>query len=281
MPILRVEKREVKLGRRIEMISPTEFKRGLANPPIFPWLRASIRSAEILPEVTSRVPIDCREVVEWMQIATAEYAILDGTCEDYNRLGSSLFSNSGDAYSPGVSAGNLRGLSAKGSTVRSQGYGTVVTPKGNFNVPVGGKATGIFSDILGWGAVNHAAPVQWTLSLLQWKELASTPIDNRVRFANLNSLVAPQFFTVGSSFPAPVNIMSLGFTSGKDQKIAMSMRDTGDYTQVISSDELEIPAGESSMDYFILGFPFVENFVLHLQPEDNTETVLDSLTVTP
>jgi len=281
MPILRVEKKEVKSGRRIEMISPAEFKRGLANPRIFPWLRASIRSAEILPEVKSRVPIDGREVVEWMQIAAAEAAVLDGTCEDYNRLGSSLLSGSGDGYIPGVSVGNLRGTSVAGSTVISQRYGTVATPRGNFNVPVGGKATGIFSDILGWGALSYAAPVQWSLSLLQWKELASTPINNRVRFANLNGLVAPQFFTVGSSLPAPVNIMTLGFTSDKDQKIGMTMRNIGDYTQVLSSDELEIPAGESSMDYFIFGIPFVENFVLQLQPEDNTDAVLDSLSVTP
>ena len=281
MSIIRTEKREVKLKRPLVDIPESEFRRGLAQSTLFPWLPTAVSSKEVLPSVQSEAPIDGKEIVEWMQLATAEGAILDGACEDYNRLGSQLLSGSNDAYIPGLRVGDLRGSSVIGSTVVRQGYGTVITPRGNFNVPVGGSATGIFSDILAWARLKWAGAVQWLLSLLHWRDLASTPINERVRFPNLDGAVAPQFFKVGCMFPPPAMMMHIGFTSDRDQRIALVGRSPGNYTNQVFSDTIDIPAGQSTMDYLLIGGLPISAFVLHIQPQDNTNTILDSLGVTP
>jgi len=280
MPV-RIERVEVRLKRPLIDIPEVEFKRGLARPPSFPWLPAEIASEKLLPSIQSEAPVDGEEVVSWMQLSAAEAGILDALVEDYNRLGSQLISDSGDPYIPGVRCGDLRVPSVLGSTVLDRGYGTVVTPRGSFNCPVGGKATGIFSDILAWARLTWAGAIQWCLSLLQWKDLASTPVSQRVRFPSLDRAVGPLFFRVRTTIPVPVAMMSIGLTSNASQTMSFWMRSDADYTSVLSSGTFDLPAGESAIDYVIFGFPFVEPFVLHLQPGDNTETVLDSLTVTP
>lgn len=289
MPIIRVQKMEVKLRRPFAEISRPEFLKGLAKSPTFPWLKTeeTVSSEELLPAIQSAAPVDGSEIVEWMQLAASEGALLDAVCGDYNRLGSLLLSTSSDPYVPGVRLGDLGVQSVTGTDVGNWGGVSVVTPRGKFSLPAGGKATGIFPDILAWAANTWCGYMQWLLSLLQWKDLASTPIDQRVRFAALKNIytsniqVAPQFFIVKSMLPPPAIMMTVGFTSNRAQKVGFQMRSTGDYTSVLGSDTLEIPAGESEINYFLLGFPFVEAFVAHFQPEDNSEIILDSLTVTP
>lgn len=281
MPIIRVEKREIKLRRPLVDIPEPEFRRGLAASPTFPWLPTRVSSEEVLPVIQTQSPIDGREIVEWMQLAAAEGAILDQACEDYNRLGSLLISSANDPYLPGMRLGDLSVKSITGSNVVSAGGATVMTPSGNFNVPMGGKALGVFPDILAWARLAWAGSVQWILSLLQWRDLASIPIDQRVRFANLSGAVAPQFFNVSSMFPPPVMVMHLGFTSNRSQKVGICGRSQGDYTSQLFSDTLDVPAGESTLDYVLIGGLPINSFVLHMQPEDGSETILDSLSVTP
>jgi len=127
MPIVRLEKMEVRQRRPLSEISAFEFKRGLVAPPRFPWLRAEVASSELLPTVQERAPVDGREIVSWMQVAAAEGALLEGTCGDYNRLGSLLLSDSGDPYIPGVAVGDLTARSMTGDEVRRTGRGIVMT----------------------------------------------------------------------------------------------------------------------------------------------------------
>jgi len=281
MPIIRTEKREIKLKRPLAEISAAEFKRDLAQSPTFPWTPTSVSSEETLSIIQSEAPVDGREIVAWMQLSASEAAVLDGCAEDYNRLGSILSWAANDPYIPGIRVGDLRVTSINGASVQRARGCTIVTPRGNFNCPLPGKATGIFSDILAWARLAWAGSVQWILSLLQWRDLASTPIDQRVRFANLGGAVAPQFFNVSSMFPPPVMVMHFGFTSNRGQKVTLVGRSSGDYTKQIFSDAVDIPAGESTFDYVLIGGLPINSFVLHIQPEDNKACILDSLTVTP
>lgn len=266
----------------VKVISPRiDLKRGLAKPPTLPWLPVAISSEEILPKVKEAAPVNGIDIVEWMQLAASEGAILDGACEEYNRAGSQLLSSSGDPYIPGVKVGNLKGESITGSRVKSQGYGTVITPRGNFNVPDEGKATGIFSDLLAWATCKGRWSIQWLLSLLQWKDLARTPIDDRIRFANLGGLVAPNFVTVSPRIPAPLVMMRIGMTSDKPQTVAIKGRGLTDYTGVLFEDSFPVDSGESETTYNILGFPFTADFLLELQPRDGTQTILDYIETIP
>lgn len=268
--------------QQVRVMSPgIELKKGLALSPTLPWLPKAIVSDEILPNVKEAAPVDGTDIVPWMQEAAAEGAILDGACEEYNRLGSQLLSRSGDPYIPGVRVGDIRGESTPGYSVRRQGYGTVITPRGNFNVLDGGKATGIFSDILAWARCRAGWGVQWLLSLLQWRELAKTPITDRIRFANLGGFVAPNFLTVSPKLPTPLVVMRMGITSDKPQTIGIKGRSLTDYTGVLFEDSFPIDSGESETIYNILGFPFVGDFLLEIQPEDNSQTILDYIETTP
>jgi hypothetical protein len=233
--------------------------------------------------VREAAPVDGREVVEWMHYAACDNAAFDGMCEDYNRLGGKLISGSGDPYQPGVSVGDLKGVSETGSVVRSRGYGMVDTPYGRFRVPAGGKTVIAARDILGWGAIPEIgiAPLQWILSLLQWLDLAKPPIRQRVRFASSFGMVAPNFFSIPSTL-APVRTLRIGLTSDKPQTMVIKGRGAkGSYENVLFEDKFDVEAGENEVIYNVFGIPFVGAFTLELQPSDNTEAVLDYIEIFP
>ncbi|MEM1536774.1 MAG: hypothetical protein QW577_03120 [Candidatus Bathyarchaeia archaeon] len=261
--------------------SEFDLKGRLMKPSLLPWAPVEVDSSLALPAIAEAAPL-AHDVVEWMHKATADMAVFDAMCEDYNRLGSQLVSSSGDAYIPGVKVGDIRGQSLDGGTVRARGYGTVITPAGSFNVPVKGKATFAKGDILAWAALpDPGTGVQWVLTLLQWLELAVAPISERVRFAGSGGLVAPNFFSIPSTL-APVRTLRIGLTSDKPQTVAIRGRGAkGAFESVIFEDSFDIDAGESEVIYNVFAVPFVSAFTLELQPSDNTQTVLDYIEIIP
>ncbi|MEM0121720.1 MAG: hypothetical protein QW688_09835 [Thermoprotei archaeon] len=261
--------------------SEFDLKGRLMKPSLLPWAPVEVDSSLALPAIAEAAPL-AHDVVEWMHKAAADMAVFDAMCEDYNRLGSRLVSSSGDGYIPGVKVGDIRGQSLEGNTVRARGYGTVITPAGSFNVPVKGKATFAKGDILAWAALpDPGTGVQWVLTLLQWLELATAPISERVRFAGSGGLVAPNFFSIPSTL-APVRTLRIGLTSDKPQTVAIRGRGAkGGFESVIFEDSFSIDAGESEVIYNVFAVPFVSAFTLELQPSDNTQTILDYIEIIP
>ncbi|MBO3754976.1 MAG: hypothetical protein FGF53_08920 [Candidatus Brockarchaeota archaeon] len=257
------------------------MKGRLMKPSLLPWAPVEVDSSLALPAIAEAAPL-AHDVVEWMHVAASDIAVFDAMCEDYNRLGSQLVSGSGDAYIPGVKVGDIRGESVSGYTVRARGYGTVTTPAGSFNVPVKGKATFAKGDILAWAALpDPGTGVQWVLTLLQWLELATAPITERVRFAGSSGLVAPNFFSIPSTL-APVRTLRIGMTSDKPQTVAIRGRGAkGAFENVIFEDSFNIDAGESEVVYNVFALPFVGAFTLELQPSDHTQTILDYVEIIP
>lgn len=267
----------------VKLKTPTfDLKRNLLKSPTLPWIPVSVDSRIAMETIRSEAPIDGTDIVHWMHVAAADNAVFGGMCEEYNRLGSVLLSGSGDGYIPGVSVGNLSVTSVQGSTVRSQGYGTVVTPRGNFNVPTRGKSTFAVSDILAWGALpDPGTGIQWVMSILQWRDLASLPVTDRVRFAGSSGMVAPNFFSV-SPLPVPLTTLRMGLTSDKPQTMVIMGRGTsGAFQDVLFEDKFDIEAGESEVLYHLMGFPAVPSFTLGLQPSDGTSTIADYIETIP
>jgi hypothetical protein len=258
-----------------------DLKSKLMKPSLLPWAPVEIDSSLALPAIAEAAPL-APDVVEWMHQAAADIAVFDAMCEDYNRLGSQLLSTSGDGYIPGVKVGDIRGESVSGSTVRSRGYGTVITPQGNFNVPTRGKSTFAKGDILAWAALpDPGTGVQWVLTLLQWKDLATAPIKERVRFGSSSGLVAPNFFSIPTTL-APVRTLKIGLTSDKPQTVVIRGRGTkGAYENILFEDKFDIDAGESEVIYNVMGIPFVSTFSLELAPSDKTQTILDYIEIFP
>jgi len=254
---------------------------GLAEPSIFPEFPNAIVDEAVLSAVEATHPVDGVEVVGWMHDSAAAHIVIDGMCEDYNRLGSFLSGKATDPRYPGLRVGKCTVLSQSGETIRRQGYGVLRTPYGDYRIYVGRANLQVFKDLITWATAWRVGWIQWSSALLVWQELAKTPIEERVRFASVGGFVTPNFFLVRSRFPAPIVLNRIGVTSDRDQSIRLTLRSNVDWSRVVAEDTLEVREGESEIRYVTHGFPHVPSLVFHFQPEDGTQTILDYLTTIP
>lgn len=260
---------------------PQLTRKNLMVPSIFPHLPAALNSATYVEMISAQTPVDGREIVEWMHSAAANYAMLLARADEYNRLGSRLLVGSNDAYVPGLRVDDSQFTSVSGTTVSTQGYGEVNTPRGTYRVPAGGKADGIFRDHLSWAAIPRITGIQWVGVLAKWAELARTPIRDAVGFPNAEGRVGPQYFTLASGRPAMRVNVRAGITSDKPQKLTITLRDPSDFTRVIANFTVDIPTGSSEIRFRMRAIPYVPPMVTQIYPQDNTQTRLDYLITTP
>jgi len=272
--------------QKVKLRSPEfDLKRGLAKSKTLNWLPVSVESADLVATLQEQVPVDGREIVEWMHHAAADNAVFEAFEQEYSVCsagGGSVLSRSGDGYIPGVRVGNLRAESTRGYYVSRRGYTTVYTPRGSFRVPVRGKALFAKGDILAWATLPFTYGIQYLITLLQWTNIARAPITRRVRFPSSHGRVAPNFFHVSTRVPSPICVMRIGLTSNKTQTVQIRGRGTkGSYHNVLFEDSFQIEKGENEVIYYITGFPVVNAFTVEFQPRDGTKTVLDYLYVYP
>jgi len=253
---------------------------GLGKALEFPDAPETMDWDSIMSWVKDIAPIEEEQIVEWMQTAAAANVICSRFVDEYKRAGSLVIAKSGDPYIPGVKAEDIKFVSERGMTVANRGYGVVSTPAGNFNVPVPGKATGVFKNILAWGAVLQAFIKQWVGVLIKFRELVTNPQD-RISFPNYWGLTAPLFITHASSIPAPVNIAEFSISTNKPQTVVLRARSVDDYRDVLFEDKITLQKGQNVIQYPIFGFPVVPTMVIELAPEDQTNTILDYWTVYP
>jgi len=267
----------------VKLVSPkVDLLTGLARPQTLAWVANAIDSSIAREQISRDVPVDGAEVVEWMHWSAADNAVLEAMEIEYNRLGSQVLTGSGDAYIPGVRVGDLRGSSVSGYIVISRGYGEVITPYGNFRVPVRGKTTIATRDLLAWAAIPYVADIQWVLSLIQWRDLATLPVRQRVRFASSHGLVAPQFFSFVSRLPLPLVTFIIRMTSDREQEVTLRGRGIkGSYETVIYETKFKIESGENEIICNVVGVPFVQSHTIEIQPSDHVQTVLDYIDVFP
>lgn len=263
---------------RIERIRPEpDFKRGLVRPRVLDWLPVGLSTEDLLPTVRENAPTTEPDVVEWMQESAADMAVLEGMASEYARLGSVIDVMSGDPFVPGVSMPQMNMVSQTGYVVREQGYARVRSPTREYRVPLDNKLTIVEPNFLGWVFSNSGWNVQFRSVIMNWRELASTPVDQRVRFFRTNGFMAPQFFMATPPMGMS-HVLNVGLTSYKPQTVALTMRDPSDYTKEIGSLSANFDGGESVMGTRIMMIPN-QSYVLQIQPSDGVATVLDSLSV--
>lgn len=250
-------------------------ERNLCSAPSLRTVPVTLSYERIKGHVAEIAPIEDPAVAEWMIGSGANDLICEMVEEEYKRLGSSLVTRADDPYIPGCKLEDMNFRSETGRVVTERGYSVVETPRGDLSVPVPGKAVGIFEDILCWGAVTDAWLIQWSGVLVKWKSLATNP-SSRIRFPNFNGLVSPQFIVHEPEGPSPLNFVNMKITSSRAQNLGVTYRETGDYTQTILNTNVSLGEGENNVAYNLIVFPFVPTMVVQLQPEDQTETILDS-----
>lgn len=234
---------------------------------------------EIISIVEDAVPTDGTEIVEWMHISYAESLVMQDRIAEYNSLGSQLVGNNGDAYIPGVSIEDARFVSTSGNTVVSTGYGVLVTPYGNMNVPAPGKTTGVFKNYLCWGSISWVSTYQWTANVLKWKALTNTPITQSLGFfMDGRGQNAPQFVTMSPNRPAMSVKVVQKYTVPSNQTVTVTLRDVNDFTRIISQLNFSLPSGQSEVSFRIWSLPYVPPMVVEIQPGDGVATKLDEFT---
>jgi len=253
-------------------------EKGLCSAPSDPKAPVTLSYSSIKEHVERKTPIEDPAVVEWMQFSETDDLICEMTEEEYKRAGSNLVSASGDPYIPGCKLDDIRFKSEKGSTVAGRGNAVLVTPHGNIDVPVPGKATGIFEDLLCFGAVTNAWPRQWSGVLLKWESLTKNP-DSRIRFPSFSGLVAPQFIGHEAGVAFPTNYVVMHISTDKPQTMKVKYRETSDYTQEITSLDVDLKKGKNEVSYTLLILPYVPTMAVELIPEDETSTILDDYSV--
>lgn len=263
-----------------DISTESAMERGLSRSLYMPEYHPTLDPGEILSGLRQEVRVDGVEVVEWMLLSAAENAVLSARCEEYNRLGSQLVSGSTDAYLPGLTVEDCQIQKERGSVVGSRGYAIAETPRGNFNVPVLGKNSGVFRDLITWASMYYRATVQHNESLLKWKSLAETPIRQSVGFYRDNrGNAAPNFFAQVPTRPALTVTVRQVFSSDKNQTLNINFRDPTNYSRVVGSKSVAIASGQSEVTYTISAFPYVPPVVAEVQPTDGTSTKLDEYVV--
>lgn len=252
---------------------------GLMRSPLRPDFPVTLNPADHLPRIREMAPVDGTEIVEWMHTAFAENLILTARVEEYNRLGSQFVGTTGDCAVPGCIVEDVRFRSQPGSEIQRQGYAVAVTPRGSYNVPVGGGQTGIYNDLLTWASVPSVFSYQWIGVLLKWKELAETPINTTVGFYMDSACnTAPQFLLAEPPRPKVMARHVITLSSSKDQKVKLVYRNPNDYTRVIANFTVDVPQGTSDIIVTFVGLP-VPPMVAEIQPERCVQTKLEKYEV--
>ena len=277
--------------REVKRVSPNvDLTTGIPNPKIFGWLKPTLNYNDMLQQVQQDVPVDGQEVVAWMQIATAMNAMAQSVMQTYNSIGSIggsssnaplLQGTSGDGFIPGVYLNNIHFLSQNGYYVNSQNHAIVVTPYGNFNVPVGGNTIIAINDLLAWAAVPYTYWIQFLAILFNWLKLAKIPFNQRVTFPTAGDMVGPQFFDVNPSLPTPGVLIDIGVTSPQDQDIVITGRGpSGNYQQQMFTNNINVKSGQSDIILFAYGIPTLSEFTLQILPQQS-QTVIDYIKTYP
>jgi len=263
----------------IKVVGPFS-ESGLGKAIEFPDAPETMDWDSIISWVKDIAPIEEEQITEWMQTAAAANVICSRFMDEYKRAGSLVIARTNDPYMPGLKVEDIKFVPELGRTVASRGYSVVSTPAGNFNVPVPGKATGIFKNILAWGAVLESFIKQWTAVLMKFRELVTNP-QSRISFLNVKGLTAPLFLTHASSLPAPVNLAEFSISTDRPQTVVLRARNVDDYRDVLFEDKITLQKGQNVIQYSIFGFPVVPAMVVELQPENQTKTILDYWTAYP
>lgn len=268
----------------VRLLSSEFNLRGLCSSHYMPKIPVTLESREAYERLSTEIPVDGREIVEWMLISAAENAVMQARISEYNRLppamSPQLVGNSGDPYIPGVIVEDIRYASETGSTVSSRGFAVAQTPRGNFNVPSGKKSAGVFKDLITWGSISWMGALQWTGNLLKWKSLAETPITQSVGFYMDNAgNVAPNFFVQKPSRPSLTVTVRQVISCNNRQTLNINFRDPTNYSNVLGTKKVDVASGTNQITYTVSAFPYVPPLIAEIQPQDNIQTKLDEYVV--
>jgi len=240
--------------------------------PIFPQFGRALATEDIVKQIESQYPSDGSEIVAWMHESTAATAVLTAREAEYN-VHSQVETADGDGNIPGVRTRSMAFVST--SSYNYQSYGaTLRSPAGTMTLRPFTLSPVIGKDFLGWACASTPYGVQWHAALGEFIRLADT-ITQAVGFPNINGLVAPFFVLQQPKDRTERAKVTMVFNSDRDQKVKIAFRDPNNYTRVIDEGEISIPAGQSTVEFYVASYPSVPPVVNHMQPANGTRVSLN------
>ena len=279
---LRITAEEEIEVRRIGDFDPEAV--GIMRSPLRPDLPPTLDPKPVEEAMASEAPIDGREIVDWMIDAAVNNIMLAAREAEYNRAGSQLSSESGDAYIPGVRVQDVQFVSERAKTIIDRGFAIGRTGRGDFRVPTretAKKAVGVFRDILSWGSISKIGAVQWVGNLLKWVDLARTPIERAIGFfRDRAGHVAPQFIEQVPPRPQLRVNVTIELSTDTSQDVVLRFRDPTDFTNIAGERTVNVPEGTNTVTFSMTAYPYVPPLVTEIQPQDNTQASINLYRVT-
>jgi len=242
----------------------------LRQSPLFPDFSKHFKSDELMDEVREAIPSSNPEIREWMQTSTAEAAVLDGWASEYGQ-NSEVSVNTGDPANPGLRVQDMSFPSIQGRNIGDSV--TATTPAGDYQVAAEGSKLMIGDDFIGWGACSNARGYQWNGKLAQYVEIASTPIDNTVRFPNVGGGVLPNFFNQAPETSTERARVSFEITSNGREDIDVTFRSPVEYTSIMDESSITVDDGVTDVSFAIASTPEVPPILTQLQPTSTNSDV--------
>jgi len=242
----------------------------LRQSPLFPDFSKQFKSDELMEEVKEAIPSSNPEIREWMQTSTAEAAVLDGWASEYGE-NSEVRVNTGDPANPGLRVQDMSFPSIRGRDIGNSV--TATTPVGNYQVPAEGSKLMVGDDFIGWGACSNARGYQWNGKLAQYVEIASTPVDNTVRFPNVGGGVLPNFFNQVPETSTERAKVSFEITSNGREDVDVIFRSPVEYTSIMDESSITVDGGVTNVSFVIASTPEVPPILTQLQPTSTNSDV--------
>lgn len=220
------------------------------------------------------------DVTDWMVSAKAAVATLKARSNEYGRAGSMMNVAAGDPFTPGVTNGQMSFRSERGTAISDRGSAQIKLATNDIEeISVPGSSSIVRPDFLGWAAGTEILERQWTGSLMSIEELTANP-SSPIGFTNIGGETAPMFLGHVPSRPSILNRVSMGIQSDQKQTLGIKLRDSGNYTRVLNSFNIDVPKGTSTVNFRTLSLS-LSPMVAEIQPQNGTQTVLTDYSVAP
>ena len=234
----------------------------------------AIDSDKLIPIISSNIPVDNNEILEWMHPATAASFAIGVMSENYSSIGNcggSIYSTSGDAYIPGVHTVDLSFVSEPANIISNRGYSKIKSPYGIDKLNILSKLTIIKNKLLGWAVNPFVGIKQWVGSLVKWVKVATSPIHNgHICNVRIGGLSSPQFLTHIPPKFGLRNKVYMRVASDKNQTLVITARNPTNYTEQYG--KLRIPLKSNSVSdvrFDIISYTGVPPMLMQFESNNN------------
>ena len=233
--------------------------------PILPQFGKALESSDLLTRLERETPVDGTEIVSWMHDSASATIIASAREAEYNKHSQWAYV-SGDPAAPGVGMAGLSFLSRAGYTVLREGA-TVNYPGGRLTMPLESSRDLITPDFLGWAATGKQYGYQWFGMLSQVRQIANK-IEDPTGFLSYRGMKAPQYALAEAPQEQTMSTTEMIFSLNTPQRIKLDLRSPVNFTDVVDSAEVDLPAGECGLAVTAASYPAVPPLVYQLKPPD-------------